>query len=173
MGTISTYNNDISLNYPSSDIEYHKYNGNFIPISWEAEAGTVYGGTLNVISGKLTVTRVNKVFNGTENLYVYSETPARGYVMYEIGVKNTFITNSGISNMLQAVSSGIISSNWSHHVQNSNAYNRDQIAIRFDESFYANTNSGFANNYLAEMARLYAAGTPLEVTYELATPIEY
>ena len=31
-------------------------NGTEIPISWESEAGTVYGGTLDVLTGRLTVT---------------------------------------------------------------------------------------------------------------------
>lgn len=40
----SSYNNDISLNYPSRFTEYYSYTGN-----------TVYGGTLDVDSGLLTV----------------------------------------------------------------------------------------------------------------------
>lgn len=40
----ATYNNDVSVNYPSSDHDYHAYNGTVYPISWQTEAGTVYGG---------------------------------------------------------------------------------------------------------------------------------
>ena len=49
----TTYNNDISINYPSTDTEYHAYQGNTYPISL---GQTVYGGTLEVMSGKLTIT---------------------------------------------------------------------------------------------------------------------
>lgn len=52
----TTYNNDISINYPSTDTAYHAYNGETINIDWEDEAGTVYGGTLDVKTGELTVT---------------------------------------------------------------------------------------------------------------------
>ena len=52
----TTYNHDISINYPSTDHDYHAYNGTTYPISWQSEAGTVYGGTLDVTNGKLTVT---------------------------------------------------------------------------------------------------------------------
>ena len=54
-GTI--YKNDISINYPSSDNLYHTYNGKS-PIleAWGDIAGTVYGGTLDIVSGVLTVT---------------------------------------------------------------------------------------------------------------------
>ena len=53
----TTYNHDISINYPSTDHDYHSgANNTTIPISWQSEAGTVYGGTLDVTSGVLTVT---------------------------------------------------------------------------------------------------------------------
>lgn len=49
----TTYNNDISINYPSTDHDYHAYNGT----SYTTDLGrTVYGGTLDVVSGVLTVT---------------------------------------------------------------------------------------------------------------------
>lgn len=37
--------------------DYHAYQGETIPVSWETEAGTVYGGEVDVVSGKLTVDR--------------------------------------------------------------------------------------------------------------------
>ena len=40
----------------STATDYEPYNGTTYPISWASEAGTVYGGTLDVVSGTLTVT---------------------------------------------------------------------------------------------------------------------
>lgn len=51
----TTYKHDISINYPRTDTGYHPYKGNTYSVNWETEAGTVYGGTLDVVSGKLTV----------------------------------------------------------------------------------------------------------------------
>ena len=51
----TTYNNDISINYPSTDHEYHSYQGTSYPISL---GQTVYGGVLDVVSGKLNITKV-------------------------------------------------------------------------------------------------------------------
>jgi len=48
----------ISINYPSTDHDYHTFNGTTYPISWQTEAGTVYGGTVDAVSGVLTVTEV-------------------------------------------------------------------------------------------------------------------
>lgn len=39
---------------------------NVYPVTWQTEAGTVYGGTLDVISGVLTVDKGFAVYDGTE-----------------------------------------------------------------------------------------------------------
>ena len=57
---------NLSINYPSTDTDYHAYTGLTIPITIPTPPGTVYGGTLDVISGVLTVDRVKHVFDGTE-----------------------------------------------------------------------------------------------------------
>ena len=56
--TYPSYANNISLNYPATDKTYHAYNANSTTtaITWNDEAGTVYGGSLDVTSGVLTVT---------------------------------------------------------------------------------------------------------------------
>ena len=59
----STYNNDISINLPSSDTAYHPYTGNTYAI---AVGQTVYGCVLDVTRGKLTVEKVKIILNGTE-----------------------------------------------------------------------------------------------------------
>ena len=51
----TTYQNNISLNYPSTDTSYHAYSGETKQISF-GSAGTVYGGNLNVTTGLLTIT---------------------------------------------------------------------------------------------------------------------
>lgn len=49
-----TYNHDISINYPSTDQDYHPYSGQSVTINL---GQTVYGGKLDVINGVLTVDR--------------------------------------------------------------------------------------------------------------------
>lgn len=50
----TTYNHDISINYPSTDHAYHPYAGSTYTIPL---GNTVYGGTLDVTNGTLTVNR--------------------------------------------------------------------------------------------------------------------
>lgn len=71
----TTYNNDISINYPSTDREYHAYEGNTYTT---ALGQTVYGGTLDVISGELTVDRAS-VDLGTLNYSLSTERYPRFY----------------------------------------------------------------------------------------------
>ena len=57
---ITTYDpsvKPISINYPSTDHDYHPYAGNLYSITFPSEAGTVYGGVLDVTNGVLTVDR--------------------------------------------------------------------------------------------------------------------
>lgn len=42
-------------------------NGNTVAVSWQTEAGTVYGGVLDVTTGTLTVNKMGFVFDGDEN----------------------------------------------------------------------------------------------------------
>lgn len=49
----TTYDNNTSINYPSTDTSYHAYTGTQITIPF---GQTVYGGTLDVLSGVLAIT---------------------------------------------------------------------------------------------------------------------
>lgn len=55
------YNNPINADmYPMISLdggEYEPYKGSTYSVNWETEVGTVYGGVMDVISGKLTVDR--------------------------------------------------------------------------------------------------------------------
>lgn len=59
----TTYQNDGGVNYPSSYTDYSAHTEQTVTISF---GSTVYGGTLNVETGKLTVDYVCKTFDGTE-----------------------------------------------------------------------------------------------------------
>lgn len=47
----TTYNNDISINYPSTETEYNQYNGDTSLVDF---GQTIYGGSYNSVSGVLT-----------------------------------------------------------------------------------------------------------------------
>lgn len=59
----TTYNNDISINYPSSDTTYHAHVSGMVTyiVSWQSSEGTVYGGYLSYENGSWTIT-INRWF---------------------------------------------------------------------------------------------------------------
>ena len=80
----TTYNNDISINYPSTDTAYHPYNGQTYTIAF---GQTVYGGVLDVTRGKLKPCIEYPSYNGetlsgrwlsSEATYVEGTTPPTG-----------------------------------------------------------------------------------------------
>lgn len=78
----TTYNHDISINYPATDTQYHAGHVSTSTITFPNPPGTVYGGTLDVTTGVLTVDRAMADL-GTFT-YTRMELPApvtgRGYV---------------------------------------------------------------------------------------------
>lgn len=96
----TTYNHDISINYPSIDHDYHEGHTQTIPIDWQTEAGTVYGGHLDVLSGVLTVYPYYASYNGEtltgrwisdRDVYAIGTTPTIGAQVVNIGAQGTEI----------------------------------------------------------------------------------
>lgn len=84
----TTYNNDTSINYPSTDTAYHAYQGNTYTISFSS-AGTVYGGTLDVLTGDLVVDRAmvdlgSPTWGYTNGRFYYNPTNAKVYTQGEV-----------------------------------------------------------------------------------------
>lgn len=81
----TTYNNDISINYPATDTTYHAYNADSTtyPITWQTEAGTVYGGSLDVTSGKLTLTHALTTLDGSQGSGSFRVSAKTGYTQTE------------------------------------------------------------------------------------------
>ena len=70
---ITTYSNNISINYPSSEHNYHAYVGKTYSFDWTSQ-GTVYGGYFDVTKGQLYSTLES---DGTEKATpdIYTLTP--------------------------------------------------------------------------------------------------
>ena len=56
----TTYNHDVSINYPSTETGYNAFSGAVIPFGT-----TIYGGSLDVITGKLTITHGYITYNSS------------------------------------------------------------------------------------------------------------
>lgn len=63
---------NLQIEEGSVDTDYEPYNGTEIPISWESEAGTIYGGSLDVLTGVLTVDRQKKRYTQCRTVSTHS-----------------------------------------------------------------------------------------------------
>lgn len=95
----ATYNNNISINYPSTDTEYHAYSGQSVNVSF---GQTVYGGSLDVSKGILTVTHTKFIVDN-----VATQGTSSGNIFFRKGLSVTGINTTAsnkddqISNMLK------------------------------------------------------------------------
>jgi len=68
----STVANGAMLSAGSTALPYEPYQGQTYEVAFPTEAGTVYGGTLDVASGKLVVDRAKRVIDGNVSFWSYS-----------------------------------------------------------------------------------------------------
>lgn len=144
----TTYNHDISINYPSTDHDYHPYSGNKYTL---ALGQTVYGGTLDVTNGVLTVDRA-MVDLGTLNWQYVSDD-----VFFTSGLYG--IKKPGINN----------------YINSRYGFSAASFANMPDKTMKGNSNAGgiyvkdsaFGQNPATAKTGL----SGVQLVYELATPI--
>lgn len=93
---------------------YEPYNGTTYPISWEDEAGTVYGGTLDVTTGLLTVTHELKAISEfswtqyqTNPIVFYTTVSGKAFGVSNIMSDAFSVTGASVSSMTAGTMRGI------------------------------------------------------------------
>ena len=150
----TTYNHDISINYPSTDHDYHAYDGN----TYTTDLGrTVYGGTLDVVSGVLTINRGIAVFDGTEN--------------YDNRYFPTIVCNEGFE---QGSGGGndFVCNYCPSSITYFNYASGTKRTFQFSNA-PTNWGANSADEIKTKIAEWYANGEPLTIAYPLATPQTY
>lgn len=149
--TITTYSNNISINYPSTDHDYHAYTGTTATISLGT---TVYGGTLDVVSGVLTVDRAKIVWNGTGVNWIQSTGYVNRFTYTDADLGASGDITKYMSNMLTPTQWGI--TKYSFSIRTSGA-----VYIMLDDT---------APQMTADEFKAWLADNNIEVCYELAQP---
>jgi hypothetical protein len=97
----TTYNNDISINYPSTDTEYHAYSGTTTTIPFvdgQGQSVEVFGGECDVVNGVVTPCPYYASYNGEQltgewisdrDVYAEGTTPTIGAQVVNIGATGT------------------------------------------------------------------------------------
>ena len=155
----ATYNHDISINYPSTDHAYHAYNGH----TYTTTLGrTVYGGTLDVVSGELVVDRAMVTTNGSESGWtLYQASDATNVFRYTNAVVDSVSEQNQISSQFAHDASA-----WSASATRANTF-----VLGGSRSLFVQTTNELASDI--EAFKAYLANNPLQVCYPLATPQTY
>ena len=148
-------------------IPYEPYSGTSYPVSWQSEAGTVYGGTVDVVSGTLTVDKAEIVFNGSERWTPYGK---EGY----------YLPLNTMEKKLQNYEGAILCDKLPTF---RSSYVKDYQDAAYGITGWSNTSSA-GNNYIyikggeieatsAGTIKAWLAENPIQVVYALATPQTY
>lgn len=139
----------------STATSYEAFSGRTFPVTWQSEAGTVYGGYVDMISGELVQTYGHKAFTGSETYTDYSTVA----VCESVVPQGLSLSGSDLVCSHGLFSSGAVG--WS-----------DSSLIKFQFDY-----SAFGASGLSELIALFQAqdqnGTPVQITYKLAEPISY
>ena len=134
-------------------------NADTVSISWQSTAGTVYGGTLDVTTGELTVTHMYRTLNGTG----WTRTGSGiFYKTYSDLALDTYGVE-GVCSAYKATYPAYLSADKQIVFGSSNFSATPRILIR-DDAYADATAFG---NYLDGLA------DPVQVVYKLATPTTY
>lgn len=142
--------------------EWERGLGSIYDIAFPTEAGTVYGGTLDMVNKKLTVTYWGHVFNGEETVSgLQSSSPPNFFIRY--GAPAILSNEGRICSHFQNVS--ITTANTVQGYTAVNATNR--VQFRYTSLFTT------VEEFKSWCAAQYQNGTPLVAVAMLAEPIEY
>lgn len=168
-----TYQNDISINYPSTDTDYHAYSGESLSVSWQDTAGTVYGGTMTVNedgSGELVAEYAQEVFNSAD-----------GWV--KTSSSYPYLFQKTLANQMKRTANNVLSTRIFANIgevyeirAGASHANTHFISVQTNPSSAEIGSAAVIVKYTStEMTdfNAFLTGTPFQIVYELATPLTY
>lgn len=102
-GSLALRTSQFMLEVGSVGHEYEEFSGTTIPVTFPDPPGTVYKGTLDLISGQLTVTHLMQTFTGAESEEWLNTYESNGFRIASIGMKIGLL-NPGLCNWLPILS---------------------------------------------------------------------
>ena len=130
-----------------------------ISVSWGTEAGTVYGGTLDVATGVLTIDRVYAEFSGGFELYPYDN----HFFFRSVGSFGDVVNNAIVCDQFPQSEISKSNTNIGINVINSNGFSDARIMIRPE---------GYATMTAAQFNSMLASA-PVHVAYRVTNPQTY
>lgn len=152
---VTTYDNDVSINYPSTDTDYHAYNGTTYPITLP---NICYGGKIK--DGVLTIDKA--IMDLSTRTWARSGYDWR----YTCGTVNDMKVTSATAEEVMCSAYNPSVNSWATY-RGANICINQKTLILADDRFQND-----ANGLMAWLREMTNAGTPVMAVYPLATPIE-
>ena len=165
----TTYKNDVSINYPSTDTSYHAYNGQIYPVSWQTEAGTVYGGTVDLVTGVLTAD-----MKYDQMTYAYLSSLTSPYIDFasnitQVGGNAVWVRNWNYTDYKANIDGGIKAKCNAFPVS---MHNKNIFSSQYRIYFGVGSMTSVAE-FLTAVQALETGGGGLWIAHELQTPTTY
>lgn len=146
--------------------DFVPYSGREVTVEFPEEAGTVYGGILDVTAGTLAVTwakqQITTVTGANGTTYVYTRLGAKGLVENYTGLCNILVNHESVSGIQEG----------EFAVLNSSGYNQAQVVYILPGTT-GSTASERKVSAQTILDGLVSGGTLMEVAYMLAEPVTY
>lgn len=156
----TTYNHDISINYPSTDTAYHSGADNTTySVSW-SDHGTVYHGTLSYLG------------NGTWKVYAPKACSAisKDWTWYK---NSTYLGGYYASRSILGAKSAPFSCSHARYVSTFNEYVFGTCIADSNFNIRIMPESSTLNDWKDYIDAQALAGTPIQIYYDLITPVEF
>ena len=138
--------------------------GNGVQVVFPTEAGTVYGGTLDVTTGKLVVDSAYIELDGSDESWgLDGSGSAKAYFYLKIGANGSVVNNVGICDQYVRASISGSTTTVGFNVFNSSGRNSAVIAVR-----PSNVADMTLNGFKAMLG-----DSPIHIVYKLSTSTEY
>ncbi len=163
----------MSLTYgTTAPTTYEPYNGTTYSVSWQTEAGEIVEGTINIVSGLLTVEHMKQVYRGDDldTLSLNYGQTASGYTHMYFGTNNTPLGKNYGQQLHTKSNIGVIANAQSASIPSSEGFavlnltNPDRLIVYW----YVNLTWASANDF-----KTWLNNNPFELYYQLATPQTY
>lgn len=165
----TTYNNNISVNYPSTETTYHAYNSNSetINIDWQSTAGTIYGGKSNVKAGGLQSDYYNVLLSQFEFTKIAFSTK-NGYYMSRFDLPFAPVPPTSTKTQ-DAISSMFVGT-----YQNASSWPENSFVFTVNAGVLPANSIGFiVPKTIDTVEKFLETYGNAQLVYKLATPVTY
>lgn len=141
-----------------------------VSVDWTSSAGTIYGGTLDVTTGVLTVNKAMYTVTGDEEEWIISTENAQ---LNKNVLEGRVAGTSSIQGICSIATTNATTGRIDGNVRANSSAGNFLTCVSIRDSTIWGQSFTDVDTWKSWLATLYANGTPIQVCYNLATPLTY